>query len=161
MAYGGRHFKLADIGGEAGRAELHLNVSSLRTQATRRLLGVLLRQLDGFDGGKRSVVIAATNRKQDLDPALRSRFDAAVRFGLPDEPSRAQILAQYARHLSPPDLAALAAATGGFSGRDLRDVCEQAERRWASKVRPPPSIPLCLPLPPRLSHSIAAVALPG
>jgi len=103
-------------------------------EATRRLLGVLLRQLDGFDGGKRSVVIAATNRKQDLDPALRSRFDAAVRFGLPDEPSRAQILAQYARHLSPPDLAALAAATGGFSGRDLRDVCEQAERRWASKI---------------------------
>ena len=42
-------------------------------EATRRLLGVLLRHLDGFETNKRSVVIAATNRKQDLDPALRSR----------------------------------------------------------------------------------------
>lgn len=42
-------------------------------EATRRLLGVLLRHLDGFDTNKRSVVIAATNRKEDLDPALLSR----------------------------------------------------------------------------------------
>lgn len=42
-------------------------------EATRRLLGVLLRHLDGFETDKRSVVIAATNRKEDLDPALLSR----------------------------------------------------------------------------------------
>ena len=42
-------------------------------EATRRLLGVLLRHLDGFETNKRSVVIAATNRKEDLDPALLSR----------------------------------------------------------------------------------------
>lgn len=45
-------------------------------EATRRLLGVLLRHLDGFESNKRSVVIAATNRKQDLDPALLSRYCA-------------------------------------------------------------------------------------
>ena len=43
-------------------------------EATRRLLGVLLRHLDGFETNKRSVVIAATNRKEDLDPALLSRW---------------------------------------------------------------------------------------
>ncbi|KAG0468117.1 hypothetical protein HPP92_017445 [Vanilla planifolia] len=41
-------------------------------EATRRILSVLLRQIDGFEQEKRVVVIAATNRKQDLDPALIS-----------------------------------------------------------------------------------------
>jgi hypothetical protein len=69
-------------------------------EASRRLLGVLLREIDGFnhrdtagsssDGGggdssKRSVVIGATNRQQDLDAALLSRYAgsaAAAGFGL-------------------------------------------------------------------------------
>ena len=57
-------------------------------EATRRLLGVLLRQLDGFGPQSKSIVVGATNRRQDLDPALLSRFDAAVTFGLPSEPNR-------------------------------------------------------------------------
>lgn len=48
-------------------------------EATRRLLGVLLRHLDGFETDKRSVVIAATNRKEDLDSALLSRYALVVR----------------------------------------------------------------------------------
>ena len=54
---------------------------------TRRILGVLLRQLDGFEG-KRSIVIGATNRKQDLDAALRSRFDTSIYFQLPNPACR-------------------------------------------------------------------------
>ena len=42
-------------------------------EATLRLLGMLLHHLDGFETNKRSVVIAATNRKEDLDSALLSR----------------------------------------------------------------------------------------
>lgn len=42
-------------------------------EASRRLLSVLLREIDGFDMSKRTVVIGATNRKQDLDAALLSR----------------------------------------------------------------------------------------
>ena len=103
-------------------------------EATRRLLGVLLRHLDGFDSARKSVIVGATNRPQDLDPALQSRFSATVTFDLPDDKCRAQILSQYARHLSKGELEQLAAATSGMSGRDLRDVCEQAERRWASKI---------------------------
>lgn len=103
-------------------------------EATRRTLSVLLRQLDGFDARRKSVVIAATNRKQDLDPALLSRFDAVVHFGLPDQKCRADILKRYAAHLSEAAITQLAAATEGMAGRDLREICEQSERRWASKV---------------------------
>ena len=48
---------------------------------------------------------------------------------------RQEILRTYAQQLTDDDLEKLAAATPGMSGRDLRDVCEQAERRWASKAR--------------------------
>ncbi|KAI3495164.1 hypothetical protein L1887_37371 [Cichorium endivia] len=103
-------------------------------EATRRILSVILRQIDGFEQDKKVVVIAATNRKQDLDPALLSRFDSMITFGLPDQQTRQEIAAQYAKHLEKTELAELAAATEEMSGRDIRDVCQQAERRWASKV---------------------------
>ncbi|XP_024542367.1 26S proteasome regulatory subunit 10B homolog A isoform X1 [Selaginella moellendorffii] len=103
-------------------------------EATRRMLSVLLRQMDGFEQDKRIVVIAATNRKQDLDPALLSRFDASITFDLPDLQTREEIVAQYARHLSRKELSSVAATSEGMSGRDLRDVCQQAERKWASKL---------------------------
>ena len=57
---------------------------------------------------------------------------------LPMRPAAArrhEILRTYAQQLSDGDLEKLAAATPGMSGRDLRDICEQAERRWASKAR--------------------------
>ncbi|XP_020977437.1 26S protease regulatory subunit 6A homolog B-like isoform X2 [Arachis ipaensis] len=66
-------------------------------EATRRILSVLLRQesilqIDGFEQDKKVVVIAATNRKEDLDPALISRFDTMIPFGLPDHRNRQQIV---------------------------------------------------------------------
>lgn len=103
-------------------------------EATRRVLSVLLRQIDGFEQDKRVVVIAATNRKQDLDPALISRFDSMIMFDLPDQPTRQEIAAQYAKHLTKSELAEFATATEDMSGRDIRDVCQQAERHWASKI---------------------------
>ena len=103
-------------------------------EVTRRLLAVLLRQLDGFAEGGHSIVIAATNRKQDLDPALLSRFDTTVTFGPPDHACRQAIFRQYAKQLPPADVATLAAATDGMSGRDIRDVCAKAERAFASRL---------------------------
>ncbi|KAG2330616.1 hypothetical protein Bca4012_019798 [Brassica carinata] len=103
-------------------------------EATRRVLSVLLRQIDGFEQDKKVVVIAATNRKQDLDPALISRFDSMIMFGLPDMQTRQEIIAQYAKQLSKPELVQLAQATEAMSGRDIRDVCQGAERTWASKL---------------------------
>ncbi|KAE9461639.1 hypothetical protein C3L33_06454, partial [Rhododendron williamsianum] len=90
--------------------------------------------IDGFEQEKKVVVIAATNRKQDLDPALISRFDSMIFFGLPDQQTRQEIVAQYAKHLTKSELAEFAKVTEEMSGRDIRDVCQQAERRWASKI---------------------------
>ncbi|MED6123958.1 hypothetical protein PIB30_054494 [Stylosanthes scabra] len=103
-------------------------------EATRRILSVLLRQIDGFEQDKKVVVIAATNRKEDLDPALISRFDTMIPFGLPDHRNRQQIASKYAKHLTKPELDELARVTEDMSGRDIRDVCQQAERSWASKI---------------------------
>ena len=102
-------------------------------EATRRSLSVLLRRLDGFDTNKSTVLIAATNRPQDLDPALLSRFEVSVHFPKPDTDTRQAIFALYAKHLSDDERRGLAAGSGGASGRDLRDVCEAAERRWAAR----------------------------
>ena len=121
-------------------------------EVTRRLLSVLLRFLEGFDNSnmnkdavnnKRSILICATNRKQDLDSvrwivvfsqiqALLSRFDLQLHFGLPDEAARKQIFSRYAKQLNDEELQQLASLRSGMSGRDIRDSCEIAERAWVS-----------------------------
>jgi ATP-dependent 26S proteasome regulatory subunit len=68
-------------------------------ESTRRLLGVLLRFIDGFTATD-SIIVAATNRKQDLDAAMLSRCDAIVKFDLPNPECRAAILKLYAAQLS-------------------------------------------------------------
>ena len=102
-------------------------------EATRRLLSVLLRRIDGLDSRGRTVVVAATNRKQDLDPALVSRFDAAIEFGLPTD-----MQGRYHGMLREASEQGGARdgrrGDGGDVGRDLRDVAETTERRWASKI---------------------------
>eukprot|EP00010_Vexillifera_abyssalis_P009514 CAMPEP_0201549068 /NCGR_PEP_ID=MMETSP0173_2-20130828/5535_1 /ASSEMBLY_ACC=CAM_ASM_000268 /TAXON_ID=218659 /ORGANISM="Vexillifera sp., Strain DIVA3 564/2" /LENGTH=469 /DNA_ID=CAMNT_0047958613 /DNA_START=203 /DNA_END=1612 /DNA_ORIENTATION=+ len=103
-------------------------------EATRRILSVLLRQIEGFEKNRNTMVIGATNRKQDLDAALMSRFDVSVLFRLPTEHERAQIFANYAVHLKQNELATLAKHTQGMAGRDLRDICAHAERAYASKI---------------------------
>ena len=103
-------------------------------EASRRVLSVLLREMDGFDVQKKIIVIGATNRKQDVDPALLSRFDATIPFGLPDKQCRELIFKQYAQQLSDSDIQRLAEQTEGMSGRDIRDICESTERSWASRI---------------------------
>lgn len=71
---------------------------------------------------------------------LPHRFNTSVDFGLPDEACRAQILHQYAKHLSKEEVASVAGALPGMAGRDLKDISEQAERRWASKVLVPDQV---------------------
>ena len=86
-------------------------------EATRRSLSVLLRRLDGFDSNKSTVLIAATNRPQDLDPALISRFEVSVNFPKPDADTRQAIFALYAKHLSDDERVGLAAASSCASSR--------------------------------------------
>eukprot|EP00516_Mucochytrium_quahogii_P002520 CAMPEP_0203744576 /NCGR_PEP_ID=MMETSP0098-20131031/599_1 /ASSEMBLY_ACC=CAM_ASM_000208 /TAXON_ID=96639 /ORGANISM=" , Strain NY0313808BC1" /LENGTH=482 /DNA_ID=CAMNT_0050632131 /DNA_START=1537 /DNA_END=2981 /DNA_ORIENTATION=+ len=122
-------------------------------EATRRILSVLLRTIEGFHESTKSnsIIIAATNRKQDLDTALVSRFDISIMFPLPTAPAREAIFARYAKHLTREQRLGLANACVGFSGRDIKDTCKHAERRWVSytlreasnknidlEIKPPP-----------------------
>src|SRR6185312_9083079 len=91
-------------------------------------LNQLLAEMDGFEDAGGVVVLAATNRPDALDPALRrpGRFDREVIVPLAE---RAAILAAHARgkDLSPDaDLDQVAAATPGFSGADLANLVNEA-----------------------------------
>ncbi|CAN0467956.1 unnamed protein product, partial [Discosporangium mesarthrocarpum] len=87
--------------------------------------------LEGFEGGTKSTLICATNRKRDLDSALISRFQLSIRFNLPDTSTRSGVFNLYAKHLSEKDLSYLAAASGGMSCRDIK-VREGRKRHFAS-----------------------------
>ena len=94
-------------------------------------LNQLLAEMDGFDQAGGVVVLAATNRPDALDPALRrpGRFDREVVVPLPDRAERSAILAAHARgkHLGPEtDFDEIAAATPGFSGADLANLVNEA-----------------------------------
>lgn len=73
-------------------------------EATRRILSTLLRKIDSFESTGEVLVICATNRKKDLDPALISRTDISIRFDLPEACTRSQIFARYAKQLSKDEL---------------------------------------------------------
>lgn len=102
-------------------------------EATRRVLSTLLRKIDSFETKGNVLVICATNRKEDLDPALVSRIDLSIKFDLPDTNTRALILKKYAKQLSEGDITTLAEQATAMSGRDLFDICKDAERRWGSR----------------------------
>ena len=94
-------------------------------------LNQLLAEMDGFEESGGVVVLAATNRPDALDPALRrpGRFDREVIVPLPDRAERAAILAAHARgkNLGPDtDFDEIAAATPGFSGADLANLVNEA-----------------------------------
>ena len=94
-------------------------------------LNQLLAEMDGFEDSGGVVVLAATNRPDALDPALRrpGRFDREVLVPLPGRAERAAILAAHARgkNLGPDaDLDQVAAATPGFSGADLAGLVNEA-----------------------------------
>jgi SpoVK/Ycf46/Vps4 family AAA+-type ATPase len=103
-------------------------------EATRRVLSVLLRRLDGIDAATSTITIGATNRKDDLDHALISRFDQTIYFPMPIPAERAAIFSNYARHLSEDECAHLGDRSDGLSGRNIKDICEFTERRWARNI---------------------------
>jgi cell division protease FtsH len=97
-------------------------------------LNQLLAEMDGFEQSGGVVVLAATNRPDALDPALRrpGRFDREVVVPLPNRAERQAILVSHARgkSLEPDaDLGQVAAATPGFSGADLANLVNEAALR--------------------------------
>lgn len=93
-------------------------------EASRRILSTLLRKIDSFESSTDVLLICATNRKQDLDPAMLSRLDLSVKFELPDKLSRGAIFKRYAKHLSGKDLEKLGELSEGLSGRNISDICK-------------------------------------
>jgi cell division protease FtsH len=94
-------------------------------------LNQLLAEMDGFEDSGGVVVLAATNRPDALDPALRrpGRFDREVVVPLPNRAERRAILATHARGKTlsaDSDLDQVAAATPGFSGADLANLINEA-----------------------------------
>ena len=93
-------------------------------------LNQLLVEMDGFSANEGVIVIAATNRKDILDPALLrpGRFDRQIYVGAPDWRGRLAILQVHARKkplADNVDLPALAKATAGFTGADLANLLNE------------------------------------
>lgn len=108
----------------------------------RQALIQLLTELDGFGRNDTVpvVVLAATNRPSDLDPALcrPGRFDCTVEVGLPDQRAREEMLRLFAQNkrVEGVDLSRVAQRTGGFSPADLRELVNDALIRATLARRP-------------------------
>ncbi len=97
-------------------------------------LNQLLTEMDGFDGTKGVVILAATNRPESLDPALLrpGRFDRRIPVQLPDLQGRMAILKVHAKDgnmSGKHDFTAIARATSGASGADLANIINEAALR--------------------------------
>src|SRR5436189_31018 len=107
-------------------------------------LNQLLVELDGFEGAQQVVVMGASNRIQDLDPALLrpGRFDRQLLVPPPDLGGREAILRVHTRgkplNLDDVDLGVVARQTSGLTGAELANICNEAAikagRRSASSI---------------------------
>ena len=100
-------------------------------ETEKRVVAQLLTLMDGAKGRGQVVVIAATNRPNSIDPALRraGRFDREIDIGIPDEVGRMEILRIHTKNmkLAPDvDLEAVAKNSHGFTGSDLKSLCQEA-----------------------------------
>ncbi|KAI0766149.1 valosin-containing protein [Trametes elegans] len=98
-----------------------------------RVLNQILTEMDGMNAKKNVFIIGATNRPDQIDPALLrpGRLDQLIYIPLPDEPSRLSILKAALRKspVAPDvDLNYLAKNTHGFSGADLTEICQRAAK---------------------------------
>lgn len=100
-------------------------------EVERRIVSQLLTLMDGIKSRSHVVVIAATNRPNSIDPALRrfGRFDRELDIGVPDENGRLEIIRIHTKNmkLDPDvDLEKVAKETHGFVGADIAQLCTEA-----------------------------------
>nr|WP_317282519.1 ATP-dependent zinc metalloprotease FtsH [uncultured Sellimonas sp.] len=103
-------------------------------------LNQLLTEMDGFDGSKGVVILAATNRPDSLDPALLrpGRFDRRIPVELPDMSGRAAILKVHAKKIKIADnvdFDEIAKMTAGASGAELANIVNEAALRAVREGR--------------------------
>ena len=107
------------------------NREKSKGEVEKRVVAQLLTLMDGVKGRGQVVVIAATNRPNTIDPALRraGRFDREIDIGVPDKDGRFEILRIHTKNmkLAPDvDLESVANGTHGFVGSDLSSLCTEA-----------------------------------
>jgi len=113
-------------------------------EVERRVVAQLLTLMDGMDERKQVVVIAATNRLDSIDPALRrpGRFDREIEIGVPDSEDRLEILQIHTRgmplneNIDEEYFEHLAEYTQGFVGADLLALVQEASMRALRRLLP-------------------------
>jgi len=110
-------------------------------EVERRVVAQLLTMMDGLEGRGQVIVIAATNRVDAVDPALRrpGRFDREIEIGVPDEEGREEILRIHTRGMPLSDdvnLGRLAEETHGFVGADIESLTKEAAMRALRRYLP-------------------------
>ncbi|MCJ8158945.1 CDC48 family AAA ATPase [Sphingomonas sp. LaA6.9] len=110
-------------------------------ETEKRLVAQLLTLMDGLEARTNLVVIAATNRPEAIDEALRrpGRFDREIIVGVPDERGRREILGIHTRGMplgDKVDLAELARTTYGFVGADLAALAREAAIEAVRRIMP-------------------------
>ena len=107
----------------------------------KRIVSQLLTLMDGMKSRGKVVVIAATNRPDSIDPALRrpGRFDREIEIGIPDDEGRLQILNIHTRGMpldTDVNIKQIAKTTHGFVGADLEVLCKEAAMRSLRRILP-------------------------
>ena len=107
--------------------------------STEKMVNQLLTEMDGIEELEKVVIIAATNRKDLIDPALLrpGRFDAIVELKIPDNATRATIFEVHSRKMpldSTVRLTEYTAKTEGFNGAEIEAVCREAGIRTIKRM---------------------------
>ena len=107
----------------------------------KRIVSQLLTLMDGMKSRGKVVVIAATNRPDSIDPALRrpGRFDREIEIGIPDDEGRLEVLNIHTRGMpldKKVDLKKISKTTHGFVGADLEVLCKEAAMKSLRRILP-------------------------
>ncbi|PSQ44809.1 ATPase [Halobacteriales archaeon SW_7_68_16] len=110
-------------------------------EVERRVVAQLLTMMDGLESRGQVIVIAATNRVDSVDPALRrpGRFDREIEIAVPDEVGREEILQIHTRGMplsDDVDLSRLADETHGFVGADIESLTKEAAMKALRRSLP-------------------------
>jgi transitional endoplasmic reticulum ATPase len=110
-------------------------------EVERRVVSQLLTMMDGLKARGKVIVIAATNRPNAIDPALRrpGRFDREIAINVPNKKARLEILKIHTRNMplaKDVDLEKLASITHGFVGADIAALCKEAAMNTLRRVLP-------------------------
>ncbi len=110
-------------------------------EVEKRIVSQLLTLMDGMRSRGKVVVIAATNRPDSIDPALRrpGRFDREIEIGIPDEEGRLEILNIHTRGMPVDEkvnLKQIAKVTHGFVGADLESLAKESAMRSLRRILP-------------------------